>query len=117
MALNRGATQGQTGQTRQRQQVSEQLGQYQQRSNGGTAFHTPILARERQSNEPLTLIAFGDIPGNSPSYLCVDDAGASTWLSLGDVQITDARVLPLTAERQGRILDQMNQQQQQVVNG
>lgn len=116
-ALNRQNRQATTGQT-----AGQQLQQstYGQARAAGTAFQTPMEARERQSNELLTVIAFGDIPGNSPSYLVVDDAGISTWLPLADVQITDARIVPMTQERRGLILDQIGQGQQlqqNVVNG
>jgi hypothetical protein len=79
----------------------------------GTAFPQPILARERQSGELVTLIAFGDIPGNSPSYLCVDDAGVSNWLAINDVQITDPRVLPLTPQVMAQIQETLQQNLQQ----
>lgn len=122
MALRNRRTTGQLqGNTGQLTTGAQTYGQpaYGQSRAAGTAFATPMEARERQSNELLSVIAFGDIPGNSPSYLVVDDAGISTWLPLTDVQITDARIVPMTQERRGLLLDQIGQQlqQQQVVNG
>lgn len=111
MALNRGGQQrgrqsdlvDPGGSTRPLQTAASQA------RAAGTAFPQPILARERQSGEVVTVIAFGDIPGNSPSYLCVDDAGLSTWLALHDVQITDPRILPLTPQVMAQIQDTLQQ--------
>lgn len=84
---------GNLGQTRGLQQAA------------ATALPTTIQAQV--GGEAVTLIAFGDIPGHSPSYLCVDDSGASNWVSMGDVQIVDARVLPLTPDLMARIQSQL----------
>lgn len=104
MALRNQNRQRAAGQTQQSGQDLQ--GQQQVATQAGTAFLAPILARV--GNEAVTVIAFGDIPGHSPSYLCVDDAGESSWQSMTDVQIIDPKVLPLTAELMGRI---QNQQQ------
>lgn len=97
--------------SRAQQDQEQQYEQQIQTRAAGTAFLNPILAREKQSGELVTVIAFGDIPGHSPSYLCVDDAGASSWLSLIDVQITDPKVLPLTPELMARLQDQQQANQ------
>jgi hypothetical protein len=115
MALNKGGQLrgrqsdlvDQTGGTRPLQTAASQA------RAAGTAFPHPILARDRQSGELVTVIAFGDIPGNSPSYLCVDDAGISTWLALNEVQITDPRILPLTPQVMAQIQDTLQQNMQQ----
>ena len=75
----------------------------------GTAFPQPILARERSSGELVTVIAFGNMPGHSPSYLCVDDAGIVPRLALDAVQITDPRILPLTPQVMAQIQDTLQQ--------
>lgn len=104
MALARGQQQQQSGSSQQRgQQSGQQSGTVQ--GTAATALPTAILARV--GNEAVNLIAFGDIPGHSPSYLCVDDAGVSNWVSMNEVQIIDAKVLPLTPDLMGRIQNQL----------
>lgn len=108
MALQKQGQRGQTrGQSQQgNQQLQNEVAGYGSLEVPATALPTTILARV--GNENVTLIAFGDIKGHSPSYLCIDDSGASNWVSMGEVQIIDARVLPLTPELMGRIQDQLN---------
>lgn len=113
MALQRNQTTRQRNQTGQ--QMSGQSGQQQQYEQypraAGTAFPTPILSRDKQTGELINVIAFGDIPGHSPSLLCVDVAGDFTWLGLNEVRATDSRVLPLTPELLSQMQNTQNQQQ------
>jgi hypothetical protein len=57
-------------------------------------FKQPMLGLIRQTNSTVNILAFGDVEGHSPSYLCVDSGGESTWQSFRDVQIIDPRVVP-----------------------
>ncbi len=48
--------------------------------------------------KPVRCIAYGDVEGNSPSYLCVNTDGSSTWESLNKVAITDTNFLPIAQD-------------------
>jgi hypothetical protein len=61
-----------------------------------TPLHQPIHAIV--DGQPVRLIAFGDVEGNSPSYLTCDNEGRSKWASLDNVQIIDTNFLPMSAE-------------------
>lgn len=49
------------------------------------------------NGEPVRCIAYGDVEGNSPSYLTIDSHGTSSWQSLSDVNITDTNFLPVAS--------------------
>lgn len=61
-----------------------------------TQFHTPMHAS--LGSRPVRCIAYGDVQGNSPSYLVIDENGQSTWVSIADLTITDTNFLPLSAQ-------------------
>lgn len=50
------------------------------------------------NKQPVRCIAYGDVQGNSPSYLVVDERGQSAWISFEDVTITDTNFLPLSGQ-------------------
>ena len=61
-----------------------------------TLFHQPIHGIV--DGKPVRLCAFGDVEGNSPSYLAIDSEGRSRWASFDDVKIVDTNYLPLAAD-------------------
>lgn len=61
-----------------------------------TPLHNPIHAAVE--GEPVRCIAYGDVEGNSPSYLTVDAKGQSQWQSMNEVFITDSNFLPISNE-------------------
>ena len=62
-------------------------------STSATAFPTPFHAQV--DGEAVRVIAFGDLPGFSPAYLCVDEQGDSVWVSMQDCQIIDPNAKPI----------------------
>lgn len=48
--------------------------------------------------KPVRILATGDVPGNSPSYLTVNGQGQSEWVSYAEVTIIDTNCLPLSNE-------------------
>ncbi len=57
----------------------------------GTAIHAMV------DGEPVRINALGDLPGFSPAYLCIDEEGASVWVPMRDVKVTDPNFLPIRA--------------------
>ena len=65
-----------------------------QQIRNATSFPMPILGMNTDTNEPVRILQSGDVEGNSPSYLCVDAQGRSSWQSFSKVQIIDQQFLP-----------------------
>lgn len=63
---------------------------------GFRLFPKPIQAVTSQG--PVCLIATGDVPGHSPSYLTVNENGISRWMPFDEVHIIDTGYLPLSRE-------------------
>lgn len=84
-----GQQQGQQG-----QQATGQQGEIRSKTQVATAFPIPYLGLV--DGQQVKVLAFGDIPGHSPAYLCVDDQGDTQWISMDQVQIIDPNALPLT---------------------
>jgi hypothetical protein len=64
-------------------------------------FTTPIhaiLTNPQNEQQAVRLVATGDVPGHSPSYLCVDAEGQSSWESFTNVRIIDTNYLPVSAD-------------------
>jgi hypothetical protein len=70
------------------------------RASWAQPFLTPIHGTV--DGEPARLIMFGDQPGSSPVYLCVDEDGNSAIVPLVDVTITDGAFLPLRMKKASR---------------
>jgi len=91
--------------TRQQQQQGQQGETFQgsnpqqQRATWAPPYSIPIHGLV--DGEPVRILQIGDMPGQSPVYLCVDEDGNSAPVKLADVQITDGAFLPL---KQGRRL-------------
>jgi hypothetical protein len=60
----------------------------------GFAFPNGLLGVHHERG-PVRVLAYGDIPGNSPSFLCVDGQGTASWYSMKDIQVIDPAALPL----------------------
>lgn len=67
-----------------------------QTQNSTQLFPTPLHGSVK--GKPVRILAVGDIPGNSPSYLVVNDQGFSTWLPLTSVTIIDTACLPISTQ-------------------
>jgi hypothetical protein len=86
------------------------------RANNVTAFHHPILAAvtgqgggqsQREGAGLVNIIAYGDIEGFSPAYLCVDQTGKSFWRSQRDVTIVEPRYVPGGADQLRGLVSQL----------
>lgn len=71
------------------------------RVNGFAALLYPFHAEV--DGKPVRCVAFGDVEGNSPSYLIVDQEGHSSWQSLADIIVTDSNFLPLAGAGRSKI--------------
>lgn len=67
------------------------------RATWAPPYPTPIHGQV--DGEPVRILQIGDMPGQSPVYLCVDEDGFSAPVKLNDVQITDGAFLPLKQPR------------------
>ena len=56
-------------------------------------FTTPIHAEV--GDEPVRILAAGNVVGMSPAYLVVDEAGDSQWVSLDQTTIIDPNFKPI----------------------
>lgn len=72
-------------------------GQKRRKASWAPPYQTPIHGLV--DGEPVRILQIGDMPGQSPVYLCVDEDGNSAPVKLSEVQITDGAFLPL---KQGR---------------
>lgn len=97
-------------QTRQQQEQefqNQNQGQTQGRATWAPPYQTPIHGQV--DGEPVRILQIGDMPGQSPVYLCVDEDGFSAPVKLNEVQITDGAFLPLKQTR-GRQSQQLQRQ-------
>ena len=47
-------------------------------------------------NEPVRIVAFGNVEGFSPGALVIDEAGETLWVPLEELRITDPNYRPMT---------------------
>lgn len=78
---------------RQQGQTQNQQSQPVSQQSLATAFPSPIHATA--DGEHVRVVAFGDLPGYSPAYLCVDKTGDSVWVPMEQIKIIDPNALPL----------------------
>jgi hypothetical protein len=65
-------------------------------ANDVRLFQSPIHGLV--NGKSVRILAVGDVPGNSPSYLTVNGQGQSEWKSFAEVTIIDTNCLPLSTE-------------------
>lgn len=84
---------------RTQQQQEQTLGRgYQQGLSEGSVtavapFALPIHAEV--GDEPVRILAAGNVVGMSPAYLVVDEDGDSQWVSLDQTRIIDPNFQPI----------------------
>lgn len=83
-----------------RKQQNEQMYQPNLSEGSVTAvapFALPIHAEV--GDEPVRILAAGNVVGMSPAYLVVDEAGDSQWVSLDQTTIIDPNFRPITRSK------------------
>lgn len=67
--------------------------------NSATSFLSNPFEAQYQGQTVL-VISTGDMEGQSPTYLTIDQHGASKWVPIRDVTVTDMELLRSVKQRQ-----------------
>ncbi len=87
--------------TYEREDTQRERGKQQNIAQNTATFNRPILAAV--NDEPVTIMAIGDVVGHSPSFLVVQENKKAKWISLQDVDVLDTQYLPPSRESLQRL--------------
>jgi hypothetical protein len=59
-------------------------------------FHKPLHGL--LNGRPVRILGTGDVEGNSPSYLVINEQGQSSWESFANVTVIDTDCAPMSQQ-------------------